>query len=457
MRRALLSLAATWALGCGWALAQPPALEPRDTWQLSGLQDQFSKLARSVSPSVVAIFATAADAQRIVIPKNVDLTASCLQQVLGKTSVQVGTGFFISEDGYILTNDHVVGGGGLLWIVNDSGQIYPAFVVGRDQRADLAVLKVAIANALAVEFSPSEDLARGQWVLSLGNPYGLAGQGELALSVGVVSALHRQLPRLAAAEGRDYVDLIQTTAPLNPGNSGGALFDLQGRVMGVAVAVVPPQSGVNGMSFALTADKAMLRRVEELKNAQEGEYGRLGVSVADATPRQCRSAGAGVEAGVRVEAVEAAAVGKLQPGDVVVRINRRPVRSTVQFVQYLNQITPRQRVTLGYYRQGRLRQAELVLGAVSGQAEPTRWKYQGAVFTTVPQNWSDEARGGLVVAVAADSPLQKQGIACGDVITRVGGAKVVDVNQLKRLLASNPSAALSVAGRARALEQASVK
>src|SRR5690606_32508660 len=160
--------------------------------------------------------------------------------------------------------------------------------------------------------------------IALGNPYGLSAAGEMCMSVGVVSATDRSLPKLASKEDRLYTNLIQTTAEINPGNSGGPLFDLQGRVIGINTAVILPQKQTNGIGFDMPITPRLLRKIDALKQGREIVYAFLGVRVVTPTPRQLRDAGVGRMMGAVVEVVEAdspAARSGLQAGDIVLAID----------------------------------------------------------------------------------------------------------------------------------------
>jgi serine protease Do len=153
-------------------------------------------------------------------------------------------------------------------------------VIGSDPRADLAVLKIPAAGMPVVKLAkPDQVIKRGQWTIAIGNPYGMAAEGEMAMSVGVVSATERSLPKLSSKEGRLYSNLIQTTAEINPGNSGGPLFNLAGEVIGINTAVILPQKQTNGIGFAIPVTDAFINHIEQLKAGREIVYGFLGVTV----------------------------------------------------------------------------------------------------------------------------------------------------------------------------------
>lgn len=244
------------------------------TIKLANLQEQFADIARQVAPSVVAISASSA-------PISLDgpagpLTAGQLQAVLADTRHGVGAGFVIDPNGYILTNEHVVAGRDNLCIITDDRKIYPAVVVGTDRRMDLAVVKIPARSLSVAKLAQAAQTSRGQWTITLGNPWGLAEGGELSMSVGVVSAVGRTLPLLARRDDRDYTNLIQTTAEVNPGNSGGALFNLEGEVIGVVTAVsLPGVLNPHALGFAIPMTPQVVQRVEQLKQRGSESETRL--------------------------------------------------------------------------------------------------------------------------------------------------------------------------------------
>lgn len=234
------------------------AIDAADTFELAGLQQQFESVARRVSPSVVAISAAVRNpADSDGAHRSEDLNPQKLQDILDKTTRTVGTGFVIGSDGYILTNEHVVGEAEELWVTTDDHRVLPALVVGSDPRADLAVLKVPATDLPPVRFAPDDHYRRGQWSIAVGNPYGLSTDGEMCVSVGVVSATDRSLPKLGSKEGRLYSNLIQTTAQINPGNSGGPLFNMRGEVVGITNMKITFGEGL-GFAIPVSAVKYFL-------------------------------------------------------------------------------------------------------------------------------------------------------------------------------------------------------
>ncbi|HVT87921.1 MAG TPA: trypsin-like peptidase domain-containing protein [Tepidisphaeraceae bacterium] len=430
---------------------RPVSPESADTIELTNLENQFRRVTDSVAPSVVAISSTetATDDSDNALRPNA-LNGERLDALLQHTTRTVGTGFVIDSDGYILTNEHVIADSTQTWITTDDHKVYPAVVVGSDPRGDLAILKVAARNLQPVKFAPFDSVTRGTWTISLGNPYGLAVTGQMSMSVGVVSALGRSLPRLASQEHRFYSNLIQTTAQINPGNSGGPLFNLSGQVIGLCTAVIlPQQQATNGIGFAMPITAELLKQIEDLKQGREIKYAYLGVMVSTPTDDQRRAANA--EGGVRIDAVEtdSPAASILHIGDFVVQVNDQPVNESDPFVRMVSQSSIDQPTKFSVYRDGqamtlfvRLRQRELPSVAVHRENQRIHWR--GMLLGPIPANWdfSPEKRpqhGLMVLSIDSASPMMHQGVRSGTVITSVAGKPVNLVTDLQEILGQTPA------------------
>ncbi len=417
------------------------------TIDLVGLQDAFAALATKLAPSVVAISSACDPVQADNALRSEDLTFAKVDTILGKCTRMVGTGFVIDADGYILTNEHVIGESQQLWITTDDRTVYPAIVVGSDPRADLAVLKIAATNLPAVTFAEPATLRRGQWSIALGNPYGYAGEGEMAMSVGVVSATGRSLNKLAAKENRLYTNLIQTTAEINPGNSGGPLFDIAGCVIGINTAVILPQKQVNGLGFALPITPHLLATVRELKHGREIVYGYLGILVSTPTTRERKLAGVDTPIGARIDSIESdtpAAKADLKAGDLIVSLNSEAIHDGDDFVRVIGRTAVDKPATMNVARAGKSltvevtpRRRPMASVAVTRQSQRLRW--QGVVLSSVPRNFTNDRPGLIVVGMDETSPLAKQGIALGTVITTVAGKAVSSILDLQQIIEGTPA------------------
>jgi serine protease Do len=382
-----------------------------------------------------------------------------LDAVLDRTTRMVGTGLVVDAGGYILTNEHVIGESENVWVTTDAGKVYPALVVGTDPRSDLAVLKIPATGLSPVAFS-DRPLKRGQFAIALGNPYGLATAGQQALSVGVVSALDRSLPKLSKKENRLYSGLIQFTTQINPGSSGGPLFDLNGRVIGINTAVILPEKKANGIGFAIPVTEQLLANVACLKDGREVVYGYLGVSVSTPTPRERREMGLAEDVGVRVETVDkgSPAFGELRPEDFIVRLNDHPAVDSETFVRAVGAAPTERATEIEVSRDGKrmtvsvgLAKRPTAIAAVTKQNRRIRW--EGLLLGPTPSNWqptgatiatsgADSAaepdRGLVVLAVNGKSRYAKQGVQEGDVITSIAGRSLLDVTDLQQVLNDLP-------------------
>jgi S1-C subfamily serine protease len=412
------------------------ALQTRaDTVDLAGLESAFRTVADAVSPSVVALSAGVGPPPSDAPARSATLTASGVDRLLARGGRTVGTGFVIDDAGYVLTNEHVIRGAGQIYATADDGRVFPAMVIATDPRGDLAVLKLPDSAGLpAVEFARPDDARqrprRGQWTIALGNPVGLSGRGGMSFSVGVVSALGRDLPKLSAKEKRLYTDLIQTTAEVSPGNSGGPLFDLGGRVLGVVTAVVLPHGRTHGVGFALPADADLLDRVERLKQGLRVQYGYLGIAGKDAP------------GGMRITSVgqDTPAAGKLHEGDLVLRVDGQPVDGVQRFIRLIGNARLDHPTTIVVQRHGdplavRVRLVPRPDSAGVG-VDDQRLHHRGVTFRTNP-------KGGVRVSrVAPDSPLADR-LRIGQAVQELDGTPVACLVDLQSRLDARDVTALA--------------
>jgi S1-C subfamily serine protease len=468
------SVSAATAAPATKPIDNPENIDAAETFDLPALQSKFQAIAKQVAPAVVAISAaetasTSADTQRTD-----DMSSKKLEDLLDRTTRTVGTGFIFDADGFILTNEHVIEESQQYWVTTDDHKIYPAIVVGADPRADLAVLKIPASRLPTARFSHAATLDRGQWAVTLGNPYGLATEGGMALSVGVISAVDRSLPKLAIKENRLYSNLIQTTAQINPGNSGGPLFDVNGDVIGINTAVILPQKQTNGIGFAIPITPQLLAEISNLRDGREIIYGYVGVTVAPPTPRQRHDAGLNDDAGVRIESVEpnspAAAPHALREGDIATALNGVALQDTDQFVRLVGAAPIEVVSTIRIVRDGRPMTVSVmpikrpVQFAVSIENQRLYWR--GMVLGPIPANWlarsdhqiaansngstsannaasatasAKRIAGILVISIDTDSPLKKQGVNTGCVITSVAGRSVTSMLDLQRVINDVPA------------------
>ncbi len=366
-----------------------------------------------------------------------------------KADEALGSGFVIDPAGYIVTNNHVIDGASSVTVTFQDGTILPATVVGQDKDGDLAVLKVNAGHALpALQFGDSSKLRVGDWVLAIGNPYGLAG----STSMGIVSALHRDI-------GEDqYDDFIQTDATINRGNSGGPLFDVTGHVIGVNSAIYSPSGGSVGIGFAIPS--AMVEPVvESLKESGDIKRGWLGVSSQDVTPEIQKLLGLPDSSGALIGGVMPGgpAAAKLQAGDVLVALNGVPITDPRSLMIRTAEIPAGQTARVEFWRDGSLASANFkVLVAPPDPAPgvaPSPPAVPNVVLPSIGLAVSpvQSPNGVAVIAVTAGGPAAKAGVVAANTIGAVGSALVtsaVDLQvELQKLSnAHQPVAVLLVSG-----------
>ncbi|MDX2276400.1 MAG: Do family serine endopeptidase [Hyphomonadaceae bacterium] len=335
-----------WFIVFALALAAPAYAQPRAP------SAGYADLVERLSPAVVNI----ATSQRVSGVEDLPRfpPGSPLQRFnegMGEGAAQVtslGSGFIISADGVVVTNNHVIEAADAIEVILQNGQRYDATVVGRDPATDIAVLRFRPRAPLAyVSFGDSDDARVGDIVLAIGNPFGLGG----SLSVGVVSARNRNIDA-----GR-YDDFIQTDAAINRGNSGGPLFDLDGEVIGVNTAIVSPTGGSVGVGFA-TPSSIVSPVVAQLLRYGETRRGWLGVRMADLTPSAAERAGYAGETGAVVTRITpngpAAAAG-LRPGDIVLKFAGNDVSDSRALTRMVGDAQIGAAVTVEIMRDGQRR------------------------------------------------------------------------------------------------------
>lgn len=334
---AVLAAGATWVVATD---AEDTAGPTTVVTTLAGETD-YARVATAVRDSVVAI------------------------SVTGRSGAGVGSGVIVDREGHILTNHHVIAGAAQIEVTLADGRILPAAVVGTDESTDLAVVRLSAADDLVpAAFGTSADLVVGQDVIAVGNPLGLSS----TVTSGIISALDRPVSTMdnAASPGGTVVvtNAIQVDAAINPGNSGGPIFDMAGRVIGIASSIATLSSGASGsigLGFAIPVDLAS-RVAAEIIADGSSSHAFLGVSMADtvADIGSIRRAGALVR---DVVAGSAADQARLAEGDVVIAINGKPVSGAESLTGYVRQYTPGTVVELEVVRRGTAETVQATLGA----------------------------------------------------------------------------------------------
>jgi serine protease Do/2-alkenal reductase len=345
-----------------------------------------------------------------------------------KAEEALGSGFVIDPAGYIVTNDHVIDGATAVTVTFQDGTILPANVVGTDKDGDLAVLKVDAGHKLpSLSFGDSTKLRVGDWVMAIGNPYGLAG----STSAGIISALHRNIGE------NKFDDFIQTDATINRGNSGGPLFDLAGQVIGVNSAIYSPSGGSVGIGFAIPS--AMVQPVAASLEANGAMIrGWLGLSTENVTPEVQTLLGLPDTKGALIGGVAGNGPAKaaLHPGDVITALNNVPIADPRALMIRTAEIPSGQLATAQFYRDGALQSASFPIAVAPPAQKP------GTAPETPPNNLT-LASIGLVVSADApaqiisltpNSPAAKSAIAVGDTIEALDTQPITSGENLKQTM-----------------------
>jgi serine protease Do len=355
----------------------------------------------------------------------------------------VGSGFFISADGYAVTNNHVVDHAKSVQVTTDDGKTYTAKVIGTDQKTDLALIKVDGRSDFAYVNFETATPRVGDWVVAVGNPYGLGG----TVTAGIISA-----------EGRDigsgpYDDYIQIDAPINKGNSGGPSFDTNGNVIGVNTAIYSPSGGSVGIGFDIPASTVKLV-VAQLKDKGMVTRGWLGVQVQPVTAGIAESLGLKNAEGALVDEAQSdtpAAKAGIQAGDVITAVNGTAIKDSRGLAREISGMAPGSAAELDILRKGEAKSITVTLATMPNQPEKQAnagssdqdgahgVPHLGLSVAPAADVAGAGDKGVVVTAVDPDGPAAEHGLQSGDVILDVGGKSVGSVGDLRKALADAKS------------------
>ncbi|MCG6897650.1 MAG: Do family serine endopeptidase [Thiocapsa sp.] len=356
-----------------------------------------------------------------------------------RRTVSQGSGFVLDAEGHIVTNDHVIEGASEITIILNDGTTYPAKVVGRDAKTDLAVLKIDADRPMSyVELGDSREARVGDWVLAVGNPFGLGG----SVNAGIISARGRDI------NSGPYDDYLQIDAPINQGHSGGPLFDINGRVIGVNTAIYSPSGGNVGIGFAIPAETVQ-RVVADLRENGRVERGWLGVQIQPVT--ESLAAGLGLEqtGGVLIADVipgSPASMADLRAGDVILSAAGHSLDGAKGLARAVAETKAGTAMTLRVLRDGQAREVsvriarmpddEQVAGLPSEPADAVARPRLGLYLAPLTpelrleQGLRPDAEGVYVSQVESDSPAARAGIEAGSLISMVGVEPVTTPDQV---------------------------
>lgn len=428
-----------------------------NTWS-AGLPE-FTEIVASKSPAVVKIIVEGTtEARSEATPEEIPEFLRRYFQIptppQGPQGPQertaTGSGFVISEDGYIVTNNHVVEGADTVTVRFQDRRELDAEVIGLDPRSDLALLRIEAEDLPFLTLGADDALAVGEWVLAIGSPFGL----DYSVTAGIVSAKGRSLP---TRNGENYVPFIQTDVAINPGNSGGPLFNLDGEVVGVNSQIFTTRAGGSiGLSFAIPVN--VLRNVvTQLKESGSVTRGWLGVSIQNVDRNLAESFGLDRPRGALISQLVAdgpADDAGLEPGDVIIEFDGEPIETSADLPHVVGLIAPGTDVDVRIVRDGRKKTIDVEVGGLDAEDslalagrdsdDGDRGGRLGIIVEEAPEEmltrW--ELSGGVVIrSVEPDSPADEAGLLVGDVITAVGSAPVRSLTAFQEIIGEKEAGA----------------
>lgn len=347
-----------------------------------------------------------------------------------RISQSLGSGVIVdAENGYVLTNYHVIAGADEIAVGLKDGRSLEAKLIGIDPDTDLAVIQIPAENLTSLQLADSDELQVGDFVVAVGNPFGLGG----TVTSGIVSALGR-----TGLRGLEYQNFIQTDASINPGNSGGALINLRGELVGINSAIFTPSGGNVGIGFAIPS--SMARYVmDQLIEFGEVRRGTFGVFVQDLTADLAGAFDVDAGRGVLVAEVAAGSAAEdadLQPGDVIVRMADRSINSAQDFHNAEGRLALGESLQLEFLREGKMHETPLVIQSVPvliGADLDHRLK--GARFTGLTARHDQQNLSGVLLEeLEPRSRLAREGLVVGDIITGVNRQRVHNLADFRQVL-----------------------
>ena len=348
----------------------------------------------------------------------------------------VGSGFILTNDGFIMTNAHVVDGADQVIVTLTDKREFTARIVGADKRTDVAVVKIEASGLPPVKIGDPNRLKVGEWVMAIGSPFGL----ENTVTAGIVSAKGR--------DTGDYLPFIQTDVAINPGNSGGPLINMRGEVVGINSQIYSRSGGFMGISFSIPIDEAV-QVSTQLRSSGRVQRGRLGVGIGDVSKEVAESLGLGKPQGALVSNVEAGSPADkagIEAGDIILKFDGKKIEKSSDLPRAVGGTKPGTASTVTVFRRGSTKDYPIMVG----EFEPDRAAQKATPEKATPPNAAQllgltvsdltealkkelNLKGGVRVDAVAD-PALKAGIREGDVVVQVANTEVADVKAFTQLL-----------------------
>jgi serine protease Do len=421
---------------------------------IAGDLPDFTGLIEKHSPAVVKITAVSKalrSPHAQTLPPNMQNLPDIFRELLEQRQAprdrgSLGSGFIISDDGYVLTNDHVVGRMDEITVILNDQREYSASLVGSDERSDLALLKIEAKNLPTLTLAKDEQLKVGQWVVAIGSPFGL----DYSASAGIVSAIGRSIP--SAHTESNYVPFIQTDVAINPGNSGGPLFNMDGDVVGINSQIYSPSGGSVGLSFAIPSSLAV-DVVAQLKEKGRVDRGWLGVVIQDVDKDLASSLGIDKPMGALINDVDPegpAAKSGLKAGDLIIKFNNTDVHTSSDLPYLVGRTAPKSKVPVVIMRKGKQQNINVTVGMLpvspneaasrpASAPEKSSVDILGLVVSHLEQTQRGGAEAGVVVnEVQPGSPAAEAGLQPGDIITQLAFVDIKSTGDYARVVKDLP-------------------
>ena len=352
----------------------------------------------------------------------------------------VGSGFIFSQDGLIMTNAHVIDGADEVLVTLTDKREFKAKIIGADKRSDVALVKIEVSGLTPVKVGDVGRLKVGEWVMAIGSPFGF----ENTVTAGIVSAKQRY------TDDTDYLPFIQTDVAINPGNSGGPLINMRGEVVGINSQIYSRSGGFMGTSFSIPMDEAV-RVVEQLRSQGRVSRGRIGVGIAPVSKELAESLGLPKAQGALVTSVEAGAPADkagVEPGDIILRFNGKPIEKSIDLPRIVGEIKPGTKATVTVQRRGANKElnvtvAEIEAEKTAAKPGPAEVKPKAAAGQALGLSVSElteaqkkelRVKGGVSVDAAAEAAA-RAGLRQGDVILAIGNVEVASVKEFEAVVA----------------------
>ena len=359
----------------------------------------------------------------------------------GRELSSLGSGFIISDDGYILTNAHVVGGAEGITVRLTDKREFKARVIGVDKRTDVALIKIDASGLPKVVPGDPSLLKVGEWVLAIGSPFGF----DSSVTAGIISAKGRALPQ------ENYVPFIQTDAAINPGNSGGPLFNMKGEVIGINSQIYTRNGGSMGLGFAIPIDVAM-DVVNQLRVSGKVTRGRIGVTIQEVTRDLAESFGLNKAGGALVSSVEkggAADKAGIHVSDVILKFDGKTVSGSADLPRIVAATRPGSKVAVQVWRKGESKEVHLTVGEMPSDGQQAQGGPAGAGESlarlglvvselSAEQKSELQVKGGLLVEEVKSSAAARADLRRGDIILAIGNVEVSSLDQFNEILKQMP-------------------